>query len=172
MSSLVPQGQHRPLTLFRQVQRRVVKPIPRQVLLLRAIAAGRLATNHVDSTISGAASTLMPAEAMDRLATAIPSPTKSSFSKVGYASGVPGKLPSMPPAGHSTFRLALSTHSSSLSVHDGSPFYPRGARKLFPDGCRAGRFRAISQESKRSQLNSTWRSPGHPYLSLGHRRPN
>ena len=74
----------------------------------------------------------MPVRAMDRRATAIPSRTKSSsFSKVGYASGVPGKLPNGPPEAYSTFPLALSTHSSSLSMHDGSPFCPRVASKAF-----------------------------------------
>lgn len=71
---------------------------------------------------------------MDRRATAIPSPTKSSsFSKGGYASGVPGKLPNVPPENYSTFPLALSTRSSSLSVHDGSPVLsPGGLESFFP----------------------------------------
>lgn len=74
----------------------------------------------------------MLVRAMDRHATAISSPTKSSsFSKGGYASGVPGKLPIASPEKYSTFLLALSTHSLSLSEHDGSPFCHRGLEGFF-----------------------------------------
>lgn len=79
-----------------------------------------------------------------------------------YVSGVPGKVPNVLPEKYSTFPLALSTRSSSLSVHDGSASCPRVVSKAFSRRLRhkGWRFRAISLKSNQSRPNSIWRSPG------------